>query len=122
MFERAVSGIGRATSNVDSYDALASWEWREEDRSSCGEFLSTGCFSRVASASATAVAIAASFFEAFPRFLRSRAYSQLNPNSRKFSATAITIKLSQITYQHSVHRAVDHHIWCGAGYTGHKHG
>ena len=77
-------------------------------------------------AAAAAAATARSFFDAFPRFLRSRAYSQVNPNSVEGSVKATSLGTSvgerREAYQCNGRTGAARRIWFGVGYTGHTHG
>lgn len=74
----AESGKVRVASKVGWYGPLASC-----GVCSLGEFPCTDIPSLAPLGPEAAAAAARSFFEAFPRFLRSRAYSQVSPNSKK---------------------------------------
>ena len=66
------------TSNAELYDPLTSSEGSPVGELPRADIFSAGSFSPLELAAAAA---AKSFLEAFPRFLRSRAYSQPSPNS-----------------------------------------
>lgn len=79
-----------------------------------------GAVPPAAAAAAAACCWAMSFLEAFPRFLRSRTYSHVRPNSGGglaficfHGASAVKVRLVKLgeTYPYSVHTAPCRHIW-----------
>lgn len=114
----AESGKVRVASKVGWYGPLASCDVCSLGELPCADDPSLTPLSPLGPAAAAAAA--RSFFEAFPRFFRSRAYSQLSPNSIKGQREAQnTLDLAD-NYQCNERTGAVRRIWYATGYTDRK--